>query len=70
MADAAKEDAVEPPRFAYRVNDFARAIGLTPATLYKLRREDKLTMVKVGGRTLIPASEGDRLIAEACAHVS
>lgn len=40
---------------AYRVNDASRISGLGRTTLYKLHAEGKLAMIKVAGRTLIPA---------------
>jgi Helix-turn-helix domain len=39
----------------YRVNDASRISGLGRTTLYKLHAEGKLAMIKVAGRTLIPA---------------
>lgn len=39
---------------AYRVKDAAKATGLSVSTLYNLRRDGRLKMVKVCGRTLVP----------------
>jgi excisionase family DNA binding protein len=40
---------------AYRINDFAKAFGLSPATVNRMLRSGELSAVKAGGRTLIPA---------------
>jgi excisionase family DNA binding protein len=49
---------------AYRVNDFCAAIGIGRSKLYALAKEGKIKLVKVGGRTVVPATEADRLVAE------
>ncbi|MCC0004179.1 MAG: helix-turn-helix domain-containing protein [Methylobacteriaceae bacterium] len=61
-----KPDLTLPQRLAYPVNDFCTAIGIGRSKLYELRAQGKIKTIKIGGRTLIPASEGHRLIAEAC----
>ena len=53
---------------AMRVNDFCATIGIGRTTAYELINEGKLTAITIAGRTLIPASEVDRLIAEAMAE--
>lgn len=50
---------------AYRVNDFCQAIGLSRTTVYDLIKGERLRVIKIAGRTLIPASEAHRLLAEA-----
>lgn len=47
---------------AYRIKDFCRLIGISPSTLWKLAKEDKIKLVRVAGRTLVPASEAKRLL--------
>ena len=49
---------------AYRVNDACRSLGIGRSTLYKLIAERKLKPITIGGRTLIPRAEIERLIAE------
>ena len=46
---------------ARRIKDACRALGVGKSTLYKLRSEGKLRMVRIAGRTLVPESEIDRL---------
>ena len=46
---------------ARRIKDACTALGVGKSTLYKLRSEGKLQMVRIAGRTLVPESEIDRL---------
>jgi predicted DNA-binding transcriptional regulator AlpA len=55
----------ETPR-AWRVNDFCRLYGISRSTLYNMKNKDEIKLIKIGGRTLVPASEGERLLAEGC----
>lgn len=50
---------------SYRINDFAKAVGLSRTSIYELIKDGKLKPVKIAGRTLIPSSEAQRLITEA-----
>jgi len=45
----------------YDTNEAARLLGIGYATLYRWIKEGKLTPLRVGGRTLIPKSEIERL---------
>ena len=54
-----------PPALAYRINDFAKAVGIGRTTIYKLIAEGKVRPIKIGGRVLIPAPEIARLLREA-----
>ena len=49
---------------AYQVKPFCRRVGISPATFYKLLKLGKIKIVKIGGRTLVPASEADRLLSD------
>ena len=49
---------------ARRVNDACRAIGIGRSTLYKLAADDKIKLVRILGRTLVPESEIERLVKE------
>lgn len=48
---------------AYRVKPFCQRIGISPATFYKYVGLKKIRVVKIGGRTLVPAAEADRLLS-------
>jgi excisionase family DNA binding protein len=52
---------------ARRVNDACSALGISRATLYKLQAQGKIRFIKIGGRTLVPESEIDRLASEGAA---
>ncbi len=48
---------------AFRVKPFCRRVGISPATFYKYVGLGKIRVVKIGGRTLVPATEADRLLS-------
>jgi excisionase family DNA binding protein len=58
---------IEPKKepLAYRINEFCALLGISRTTLYALVKDGKIRMVKIGGRSLVPASEGQRLLQEA-----
>lgn len=45
-----------PERLAYRVDDACKAIGISRSKLYELVKSNELRIVRVGGRSVIPAS--------------
>lgn len=53
----------DTPR-AYRVPDACRALGVCRSTLYKLAGARKLRLVRIGGRTVVPCAEIERLANE------
>jgi excisionase family DNA binding protein len=61
MSNASSADAEKP--LAYRVKSFCRRVGISPATFYKYVGLGKIRVIKIGGRTLIPASEAERLLS-------
>lgn len=48
---------------AFRIPDAVRASGLSRSTLYALAAAGKLNLSRIGGRTLVPRVELERLIA-------
>ena len=50
---------------AYRVNDACGSLGIGRTTLYALIKRGQLKSIKIAGRTVIPVTEIDRVIAEA-----
>lgn len=55
-----------PEIFAYRINDTCHALGIGRSTLYKLIKEGQIRPITIGGRTLIPRAEIERLVKEGC----
>ena len=53
------------PKIAYTVPEAIAAIGIGRTNLYKLAKEGRLDLRKVGGRTVVTASSLHRLIDEA-----
>lgn len=47
---------------AYSVANFSKVYGLSRSTLYEMMSKGQLHSVRVGGRRLIPASEGEKLL--------
>jgi excisionase family DNA binding protein len=52
-----------PPK-ARRVLDACQALGISRASLYRLHQAGKIRFVKIGGRTLVPEGELDRVASE------
>ncbi len=53
--------AIEP--LGYRVNEAAKALGISRAFLYQLFASGKLRSVKVAGRRIVPADAIRALLA-------
>ncbi|SCY20141.1 DNA binding domain-containing protein, excisionase family [Novosphingobium aromaticivorans] len=45
------------------INDATKLLGLGRSTIYRLFRERKLDFLKVGRRTLIPASSLEKFVS-------
>jgi excisionase family DNA binding protein len=56
--------APPPSPRARSVNDTCAALGIGRALFYKLRAQGKIKTIKIGGRTLVPESEIDRIATE------
>lgn len=50
---------------AHRIPDACQRIGLGRSSLYELIKAGQLKTVRIAGRTLVPESELQRLVAEA-----
>ena len=48
-------------RLTYTINDFCRATGVGRTHVYKMVKQGKLRVVKLGARTLIPRDEAERI---------
>lgn len=62
ITKAQKTSPVEP--LAYRVNDASSALGIGRTKLYELAATGKIRMIKVAGRTIIPADSLRDLIKQ------
>jgi excisionase family DNA binding protein len=58
---ASKSSPAIPERAAYKIDEAAQLLSLSRASLYRLSRAGSIRIVKVGGRSVIPASEIARL---------
>jgi len=46
------------------VDDFCSSLNIGRTTLYKLVREKRIKLVKLGRRSLVPRTERDRLLSD------
>jgi excisionase family DNA binding protein len=51
-------------RRAYRIPDFCWRFSISRSTAYKLAKEGRLRLVKVGGRTLVLHEDAEALLRE------
>jgi excisionase family DNA binding protein len=57
--------AIPPARQrAFSLRDGESLIGLSRSTWYRLERDGKIKLIRIGGRVLIPADEIERLLNE------
>lgn len=54
---------------AYQVKLFCNSVGISPATFYKYVNLGEIRIIKIGGRTLVPASEVERLLSGGAARL-
>ena len=47
---------------AYRINDACKILQISRSHLYSLTEKELLRLIKIGGRSLVPASEIERLL--------
>jgi predicted site-specific integrase-resolvase len=55
----------QPPRLAWQVNPFCRAVGISRTSFYELVKRGEIRTVLVAGRRLVPDTEARRLLTEA-----
>jgi excisionase family DNA binding protein len=53
------------PRYAYSLDETARAINLSRSSLYELIDSGELKTVKLGRRRLVPRAELERILSPA-----
>ena len=52
------------------VDDFCSSLSIGRTTFYKLVREKRIRLVKLGRRSLVPRTERDRLLSELLAEAA
>jgi hypothetical protein len=62
VTPAAQRVSVGSERQAWTVGEFCDAFRISRSNLYKMISDDVLRTVVIGGRRLIPVSEGRRLL--------
>jgi excisionase family DNA binding protein len=62
-----KKSIILPPgaKLSYSVGESAEALGLSPATVWDMIRKGELEAKRLRGRTLLPLTELERVLAEA-----
>jgi excisionase family DNA binding protein len=50
-------------RRAYPVNEACYRLGIKRTLLYKLAKQNKISLIKIAGRTLVPDTEIERLVS-------
>jgi excisionase family DNA binding protein len=50
-------------RAALRVNEFCRLVGVSRTSFYKAVNSGAIRVIKIAGRTLVPADEVSRLLS-------
>lgn len=53
------------PPLAYNIPAFCQVMGIGRSSTYEMMKSGELKVVRIAGRTLIPASEARRLLGEA-----
>jgi excisionase family DNA binding protein len=56
----------DAPPLAYRVRPLCKRLGISHTTFYKYLSAGRIKVVRIGNRTLVPASEVERLLQEGC----
>ena len=52
---------VSPEPYAFQINDACELLGIGRTSLYDLVKKGELSVIKIGGRSLVPRSEMVRL---------
>ena len=64
------QTSIEIQPRVFSVRDAAAVLGVSRSTLYELNKRGEIGFGKVGGRTVIPRSEIDRVLAKVDAEVA
>ena len=58
-----KAATLQPPPAAYSITAFADQLSISRGTVFNLIKRGELRVAKIGTRTVVPATEIDRLLA-------
>jgi hypothetical protein len=61
-ATEAKRPTAEPKIRAYSTGGFSKAFSIGRSKLFEMLRKGEIQSVLIGGKRIIPADEGERLI--------
>jgi hypothetical protein len=61
---AAESNKSGVERQAWRVREFCEAHRISQSTFWKYAKLGKIRLIRIGGRTLVPAAEADRIATE------
>jgi excisionase family DNA binding protein len=59
-----KADLDTPARRAYPMREASQMLSVSRSSLYRHADQGKIKFIRIGGRTLVPAAEIERLSAE------
>jgi excisionase family DNA binding protein len=65
MSSPSRRAGALPAPMLYSIRETERLLGVSRPTIYRLIAAGRLVALKIGNATRIPASEIDRLLAEA-----
>lgn len=63
-AESNKSDTEKAELLALRVKDFCQRIGISPSTFWVLVKSEKIRVIRISGRTLVPFAEVERILVE------
>ena len=66
ISDRENARRAEQSRRARTVADFCGQLSISRSHFYDLVSEGRIKIIKIGGRTLVPETELDRLASEGC----
>lgn len=66
VSDREKELRAEQLRRARTVADFCYQLSISRSHFYDLVSEGRIKTIKIGGRTLVPETELERIVVEGC----
>lgn len=66
-AESRKSDTEKADPLALRVKDFCQRIGISSSTFWVLVKSEKIRVVRISGRVVVPFAEVERILREGVA---